>query len=126
MQKQRRKGSSLLPLQFFFLYGFFFLCVFLSFPLLEKKKMRRKKRLKQKGKNRRPEVVTKNEKAKCELEGKLLPFSTFLFFSMVFFLICFSFLFFCLFEKKKMSRESVYNKRVEARAKNERAEWELK
>jgi len=84
-RNREEKVSSLPPLQFFFLYGFFFLCVFLSFLLLEKKKMRRKKRLKQKGKNKRPEVGTKNEKAKWELEGKLLPFSTFLFFSMVFF-----------------------------------------
>jgi hypothetical protein len=53
--------------------------------LFEKKKMRRREHLKQKGKNKRPEVGAKNEKAKWELEGKLLPFSTILFFSMVFF-----------------------------------------
>jgi hypothetical protein len=53
--------------------------------LFEKKKMQRRKRLKQKGKNKRLEVGAKNEKAKWELEGKFLPFSTFLFFSMVFF-----------------------------------------
>jgi hypothetical protein len=46
----------------FFFYGFFFLCVFFSFLLLEKK-MPRKKRLKQKGKNRRPQARAKSERA---------------------------------------------------------------
>ncbi len=31
-----------------------------------------------------------------------------------------------MFEKKKMSGESVWNKKAEAGAKNERVEWELK
>jgi len=55
-----RKGK--LPL--FLAYYFVFLCVFLSFLLLEKKKMPKRKRLKQKGKNRRPKVRAKSERAK--------------------------------------------------------------
>jgi len=45
-------------------------------------------------------METKNENVKWELEGKILPFSTFLLFSMVFF----SFL---LLEKKKMLGENI-------------------
>ncbi len=44
-------------------------------------------------------------------------------------LLCISFLsygfFFLMLEKKKMPRESIWNRRVEARAKSERAEWEF-
>jgi hypothetical protein len=60
--------------------------------------------LKQKGKSGRVEVGAKNEKAEQELEGKLLPFFTFLFFSMVFFFFVF---FNLLLEKKKMPRERI-------------------
>jgi hypothetical protein len=63
--------------------------------------MPRRKRLKQKGINKRGKVGAKSERVERELEGKLLPFSTIFFFSMVFF--CFFF----LLEKKKMLRESV-------------------
>jgi hypothetical protein len=54
--------------------------------------------LKQKGRSRRVEVGAKSERAKWELKGKLLPFSSF--FSLFFF----SFL---LLEKKMMPGENV-------------------
>ncbi len=44
-----------------------------------------RKHLKQKGTSGRAKAGAKNERAEWELEGKLLPFSSFLFFSMVFF-----------------------------------------
>ncbi len=61
----------------------------------------------------------KNDKAEWKLEGKLPPFFTFIFFSMVFFFVFFYFL---LFEKKKMPRESIGNRRVEAGTKSEKLE----
>ncbi len=100
-RSERRKVSSLLSLHFFSSLWFFFLCVFFSFLLLEKKEMPRKKNSKQKGRNKRPKVGAKSEKAEQEFEGKLLPFSAFFFFSMVFFF------FFLLLEKKKMQVENV-------------------
>jgi hypothetical protein len=45
----------------------------------------------------------KNDEVERELEGKLLPFSAYFFFSMVFISLCF---FFLLLEKKKMPREN--------------------
>jgi hypothetical protein len=60
--------------------------------------------LKQKGINGWAEAGAKNERAKWELEGKLLPFSTFLSFSMVFFFVLFCFI---LFQKNKMLGESI-------------------
>jgi len=56
--------------------------------------------LKQKGKSGMVEAGAKSERAKRELEGKLPPFSAFLFFSMVFKK-------FLLLEKKKMPGESI-------------------
>jgi hypothetical protein len=53
--------------------------------MLENKKMPRRKHLKQKGRNRRPKVGAKSERVERKLEGKLLPFFAFFFFSMVFF-----------------------------------------
>jgi hypothetical protein len=47
---------------------------FFSFLLLEKKNIRRKNRLKQKGRSGRAKARTKSEKVEQELEGKLLPF----------------------------------------------------
>jgi len=41
--------------------------------------------LKQKGISKRAKTRAQSERAKQELKGKLLPFSTFFFFSMVFF-----------------------------------------
>jgi hypothetical protein len=72
-RSERRKVSSLLSLHFFFL------CVFFSFLLLEKKKTLRRKCLKRKGTNKRLEVGVKSERAEQKLEGKLLPFSVFFF-----------------------------------------------
>jgi hypothetical protein len=54
-----------------------------------------KKHLKHKGKNGRAKTKAKNEITEWQLEGKNPPFSSFLFFSMVFF-------YFLLHEKKKM------------------------
>jgi hypothetical protein len=73
---ERRKVNCLLFLHFFFLWLFFSLCVFF-FLMLEKKKMPRRKCLKQKGRNKRPEVRTKSERAKLKLESELFPFSEF-------------------------------------------------
>ncbi len=87
-------------MHFFFFYVVLFLCVFLSFLLLEKKKMPRRKCLKRKGKNRRPEVGAKSERAELELEGKLPPFFAF-FFSLSFF-----FLFFCLRRRRYQEKVS--------------------
>jgi hypothetical protein len=72
-QSESLKVSKLLP---FFAF-FFFVCF--SFLLLEKKKMLRKKRLKQKGRNMRPKMGAKSEKAEQELESKLPPFFAFFF-----------------------------------------------
>jgi len=49
--------------------------------------MPRKKCLKQNGRNMRLEARAKSERAERELEGKLLPFSAFFFFSKVFFFL---------------------------------------
>jgi len=103
-RSKKRKISSLLSLHLFFLYGSFFL----SFLLLEKKKMLRTKCLKRKCRNRRPKVGAKSERAEQKLEGKLPPFSAFFFFSMLFFSL-FLFFFFLL-EKKKMLGENVETK----------------
>jgi hypothetical protein len=71
------------------------LCVFLSFLLLEKKKMPKRRRLKQKGRNKRPEAKAKSERAKQKLEIKLPPFFTFFFLLYGFFS-----LFFCLRKRR--------------------------
>jgi hypothetical protein len=41
--------------------------------------MLKRKRLKQKGRNKRPETGAKSERIEEELEGKFLPFSAFFF-----------------------------------------------
>jgi len=106
-KSNRRKVNSFPYLHFFSSLWFFF-----SFFLLLKKKMSRRKHLKQKGKNKRPETGAKSEKVEQKFKGKFLPLSTFYFFSMVFFsLFFFNFL---LLEKKKMSRESISNRRAKA------------
>jgi hypothetical protein len=58
--------------------------------LLEEKKMPRRKCLKRKGINKRPEAKAKIEKAKRKLESKLPPFSTFKkkFYGFSFFFFC--------------------------------------
>jgi hypothetical protein len=63
-RSKRKKVSSLPFLHFFFLYGFFSLCVSLFFLLLEKRKMSRRKHLKQKGRNKKPKAGAKSERAK--------------------------------------------------------------
>jgi len=99
-KSERRKVSSFLFLHFFFSMIFLSLCVSFSFYL--RRRMPRRKCLKQKSRNKRVEAGAKSERAKQKLEGKLLPFATFIFFfSMVF---LFSLL---LLEKKKMLGESV-------------------
>ncbi len=85
MQKWEKKGKLLPFSTFFSSLWFFFLCVFLFFLLLKKKKMPRRKRLKRRGRNMRPEVGAKSEVVERDLEGKLPPFSAFFFFSIVFF-----------------------------------------
>jgi len=100
------------------------------FPLLfEKKKMPRRKHLKQKGRNRRPKARVKSERAEQEFEGKLPPFFAFFFFYMVFFFFVFFFSF-LLLEKKKMPRrkhlkQKGRNRTPKARIKSERAEQEF-
>jgi hypothetical protein len=47
--------------------------------------------LKQKGRNGRAEVGAKSEKAERELEGKLLPFFAFFYFTMIYFSLFFLF-----------------------------------
>jgi hypothetical protein len=96
---------------YFFLYGFFFFC-------LRRKKCQGEKRLKQKGRNKRP----KSERVEVEFEGKLPPFSAF------FFLL---YGFFFWFEKKKMPRrkrlkQKGKNKRPKVGAKSEKAKLEFK
>jgi len=75
--------------------------------------------LKHKCKRRKVEAGAKSEKVEWELEGKLPPFSTYFFFSMVFFSLCFIFL---LLENKKMSGESVWNRSAKTRGQK----WEPK
>ncbi len=90
MQKREKKGKLLPFSTSFSSLWFFFLCVFLFFLLLKKKKMPRRKRLKRRGRNMRPEVGAKSEMVEQELEGKLPPFSAFFFFSMVFLFLFFN------------------------------------
>jgi hypothetical protein len=61
---------------------------------------KQKQELKVRRQSGRAKARTKSERAKWELEGKLLPFSAFLFISMGFFS-------FHLLQKKKMLREHV-------------------
>jgi hypothetical protein len=79
-RSEGRKVNSFPSLHFFSYLWFFFLCVFFSFLMLEKK-IPRRKCLKQKGRNRRLKAGAKSERAERELERKLLPFSAFFFFS---------------------------------------------
>ncbi len=111
-QNKSLKESSLPSLHFFLLYGF------LLFSFVWKEEDAKRKLLKQKGRSGMAEARAKSEREEQELEGKLLPFSAFLFFSMVFF-------YFLSLEKKKMPKENVWNKRVEAGAKSERAKHEF-
>ncbi len=99
-QKPKVRGHrrSLKESSFPFLH-FFFLYVFFLFLLLEKKNMPRESIW-----NRRVEAGSKSKRAYQELEGKLPPFSTFLFFSMVFvFFVFFSFSF--TWEEKDTERK---------------------
>ncbi len=66
-----------------------------------------KRKPKVKGQSERAEAEAKSERAEWELKIKLPPFSTYIFFSMVFFL-CVFFLF--LLRKKKMLGESTRNR----------------
>jgi len=75
MQKQEKKSKLLSFFAFFF-----FLCVFFSFFCLRRKKMPRRKCLKQKGRNRRPKIGAKSERIEQKLKGKLPSFFTFYFF----------------------------------------------
>ncbi len=84
MHKREKKGNLLPFSAFFFSLWFFFLCVFLSFLLLKKKKMPRRKRLKQKGKNKRPKVRGQSKSLKVSSLPSLFFCSSlwfFLFFS---------------------------------------------
>jgi AAA+ ATPase superfamily predicted ATPase len=58
-KSNRREVNSFLSLQFFF---FSMVFLFFSFALLEKKKMPRRKHLKQMGQNKRPETGAKSER----------------------------------------------------------------
>ncbi len=72
--------------------------------MFEKKKMLGIFFLKLMCKSKRVEAGAKSERAKWEPKGKLLPFFAYIFFSTVFFPLCFfSFL---LLEKKKMLGEN--------------------
>jgi len=63
MYKQEKKDKAPSSLCIYiFCYGFFSLCVFLSFLLVEKKKMPRRKCLKQKGRYRMLKAKVKSEK----------------------------------------------------------------
>ncbi len=61
-RKTREEREAPFFLFIFFSLWFFFLCVFLSFFLLEKKKIPKRKHLKRKGKNRRLEAGAKTER----------------------------------------------------------------
>ncbi len=83
-----RKALSLLCIFFFFIF------YFILFFAWEEEDAKRKCL----NWNRRAKVGTKSEKAECKFEGKLPPFSAFIFFSMVFFSL---FLFFFPFVWKE-------------------------
>ncbi len=104
---------------FLSLHLFFSLCFFFLFFLPFEKKMMPGESIW----NKRVKTRAKSQKVEEELERKLPPFSVIIFFVMIiFFFVLFSFL---LLEKKKMSGENVWNKRVKAGAKSERVEQEL-
>ncbi len=90
MQKWEKKSKLPPSSAFYFSLWFFLSLCFFFFLLLEKKKMAKRKCLKQKGRNKRPEVGSKSERAEWELEGKFFPFSSF-YFSLWFFFCFFIF-----------------------------------
>jgi len=89
---------------FFFFMVFFFVFLFFSFAWKEEMLGENiwNKRAKVGGQKQEPKM-----RVEQELEGKLLPFSTFFFFSMVFFFLL---LFFLL--EKKMPRKNIWNTRA--------------
>ncbi len=115
MQKQEKKGK-LPPFSAFFFFSmiFFSLCFSFFYFVWEEEDAKRKC-LKWKGRSKKVEARTKNEKVEWELKGKLPPFSTFFFFSMVFFSLCF---FFLLFEKKKMLAKIAWNEKAKTGGKS--------
>ncbi len=119
------KVGSLPSLHIFSSLWFFSLCFFSLFK--QKEKNARRKHLKQKCKSEKAKAGAKSEKVEQELEGKLPPFSTYFFFSMVFFPLCL--FFFPTWEKKdarkKHLKQKCKNGKAKARAKSERAKWEL-
>ncbi len=120
--EQEFEGKLVPFFAFFSSLWVFFLC-FVLFSSIWEAEDAKKKHLKQKGRSGRVKAGAKSERAERELEGKFSPFFAFLFFSIVFSF----FVLFCFFlvEKKKMSGESVWNRRVEVGTKSERAEQEL-
>ncbi len=72
-RSERKKLNSVPFLHFFsFSMVFFFLCFFF---LLEKKNMKRRRCLKQKGRNKKAEMGAKSERAKRKLKGSILPWA---------------------------------------------------
>jgi hypothetical protein len=66
--------------------------------------MKRRRCLKQKGRNKRAEMGAKSERAERKLEGSLLPFSAFFSFLWFFFVCFFSF----FYLRKRRCQEKVF------------------
>ncbi len=117
-KSERRKVSSMPFLHFFFFSMVFFSLCFFFFSSTWEEKDARRKRLKQKGKNGKAKAGGQMQEPKVKghsgsLKESLFPSLHFFFFCMVFF--SFVFFSFLLLENKKMPRENIWNKRVEAR-----------
>jgi lipopolysaccharide export LptBFGC system permease protein LptF len=73
---------------------------------------------------RKSKRIASSQMHKREKKGKLPPFFAYFYLSMVFFSLCL--FFFLHFEKRrKLLKRKNINKRVGAKAKNEKAEWKL-